>query len=212
MRKLLLLALLALCLPIIACGNNEGSRKTAVASDNAKGEAHNSTAASAAEKTSPKAKILVIYYSRSGNTAELARQIRQKVGGDMLELKTVKQYPANYNDTTKQAKEELQSGFRPELQPIAVNLAAYDTIYLGSPCWWGGIAPPVITFLTERDLAGKTIIPFSTHGGTGLGNTVTDVKKFAPAATVLDGLAVRGSDVKNAQNEITQWLTKLGKI
>ncbi len=157
-------------------------------------------------------KVLVVYYSYSGNTREIATQIHQKIGGDIVEIKTVKPYPKVYNELTAQAKKELESGFKPDIQPISVNVKDYDTVFVGSPNWWVTIAPPVITFLSKNDLSGKTVIPFITHEGSGLGRSVSHIKEICPKATVKDGLAVRGSSVKSAQKDVEQWLKKLGII
>lgn len=170
-----------------------------------------SNAPAAEQKDTKNAKkILVLYFSRSGNTREIAQQIHQKVGGDIAEIKTVTPYPQNYNDTTKQAKEELESGFKPKLQAIGVDIAQYDAIFIGSPIWWSTVATPVISFLSQNDMAGKTLIPFVTHGGSGVARSVSNIKELCPKATVKDVLVIRGSDAKNAQAEVQQWLQKLG--
>lgn len=157
-------------------------------------------------------KVLIVYFSRSSNTKNLAESIQEKVGGQLLEIKTINPYPESYNDTTRQAKQELETGFKPPIEPANINVEEYDTIYIGSPCWWGTIAPPVMTFLSEHDFSGKTVIPFNTHAGTGIGNTVTDVQKLAVGANVLDGFSVRGDSVRNAQTNITNWLKRIGQI
>lgn len=155
-------------------------------------------------------KVLIAYYSRSGNTREIATQIQAVVGGDIVELETVTPYPNEYSAVTKQAKEELQQGVKPALKTKIADFASYDVIFVGSPNWWNTIASPVRTFLSEYDFAEKTIAPFITHEGSGLGVSVEDIKKLCPKATVLDGLAVRGKSVKSAQNDVSQWLGKLG--
>jgi flavodoxin len=91
-------------------------------------------------------------------------------------------------------------------------LASYDVILLGYPNWWGSMPMPVFTFLEEYDFSRKTIAPFCTHEGSGLGHSVMDIKKLCPQSTVLEGLAVRGGDVKNAQDEVTGWLREIGMI
>ena len=156
-----------------------------------------------------KTKVLIIYYSRSGNTREIANQIHERVGGDIIELQTVEPYPDEYDAVTKQAKQELNSDYKPALKTKVENIGSYDIIFVGSPNWWGTIAAPVKTFLSEYDLSGKTIVPFITHGGSGLGRSVTDISKLCPKSSVLDGLAVWGRDAKTAQNEVSEWLRKI---
>lgn len=137
------------------------------------------------------AKALVVYYSRSGNTRAVAEAIHAAVGGDIVELQSVTPYPEAYRATTDQAKQELASGYKPPLKNRIGHIEAYDVVFVGSPNWWGTVAGPVRTFLSEYDLAGKRIAPFITHEGSALGRSVADIKAFCPKAVVLDGLAVR---------------------
>jgi flavodoxin len=156
------------------------------------------------------AKTLIIYYSHSGNTRTLARYIQSQAGGDIVELQTITPYPDEYRAVTEQAKREMESGFLPPLQTKIENLDSYERVFIGSPIWWGTIALPVRTFLSEHDLAGKIVAPFVTHGGSGLARSLNDIKGFCPKATVLEGLAVRGDRTAYAQDEAYQWLQKLG--
>jgi flavodoxin len=155
-------------------------------------------------------KALIVYYSRSGNTRETANQMHQAVGGDIVEIQTVNPYPADYRETTIKAKQELESGYKPPLKTKIANIASYDIVFLGSPNWWGTIATPVMAFLAENDLSGKTIAPFMTHGGSALGRGPADIAKFCPQSTILDGLAVLGKDAKTSQGVVLAWLNKLG--
>jgi len=155
-------------------------------------------------------KALVAYFSRTGNTREIASQIHEKVGGDMFEIMTANPYPRDYDECVKQAKQELGKGYRPELKTTVKDIESYDVVFIGYPNWWGTIPMALATFLSKYDLSGKTIVPFCTHGGSRLGRSVTDIAKFCPHSTVLEGLAIWGSDVKNARNEVSGWLHKLG--
>lgn len=159
-----------------------------------------------------KNKILVVYYSRSGNTKAVANLIKQATGADILEIQTVTPYPADYRTTTEQAKKELADGYRPKLKNSVTNMAQYNTIILGSPCWWGTVAMPVMTFLESYDFSGKTIAPFITHAGSRLGSSVSDIKKMCPKATVTKGLSVRGTGVKDAADDVKDWLKQTGII
>lgn len=151
-------------------------------------------------------KMLVAYFSHSGNTREIARQVQEATGADLFEIVPADAYPTNYSAVVAQAKRELQEDFRPELKTAAPDLAPYDMIFVGSPNWWSTFAPPVMTFLASRDFSGKTIVPFITHEGSGLGKSVRDVERLAPGANVLAGRAFRGRNVKNAQSDVQQWL------
>lgn len=155
-------------------------------------------------------KVLIVFFSHTGNTREIARQIRQITGGDMVELRPEQPYPTDYNEVVKQAKQELNAGYKPALKTNLVHLESYETILVGSPIWWGTVAPPVQTFLTGNDLSGKTIAPFVTHAGSGLGQSVGDVAKLCPGSKVLGGLTVWGKDVKSAQNDLAAWLRRIG--
>ena len=169
---------------------------------------HLSSAQAAATGTGKK--VLVVYYSRSGNTREVANQIHQSVGGDIVEIQTVNPYPADYRETTALAKKELESGYKPPIKTKVANIGSYDIVFLGSPNWWGTIATPVMTFLSEHNLTGKAIAPFITHGGSALGRSVVDIGKFSPKSTILEGLAVWGKEAKASQGAVAEWLRKLG--
>ncbi len=156
--------------------------------------------------------ILVAYFSRSGNTREIANQIHRRVGGDIFEIVSVKPYPSDYAACVDQAKRELRSGDRPALKTKVNDFGSYDVIFIGYPNWWGTFPAPVKTFLTANDLSGKIIIPFCTHEGSGLGQSVGDIAELCPKSTILDGLAVRGTYVRNAQAEVAEWLRKIGML
>ena len=142
-------------------------------------------------------KALIVYYSWSGNTREVAGQIQRLTGGRVVELETVDPYPHDYDTVVRQAKQELASGFNPPLKALVKNIDSYDIIFLGSPNWWSTAAPPVKTFLAEHDLTGKTVAPFITHGGGGLGRYAQDIAAMCPGSTVLDSLVLSGGDREN---------------
>ena len=154
-------------------------------------------------------KILIAYFSYSGNTREIANQIHKIVGGDIFEIQTVEPYPKNYDAVVKQARQELGSDYKPALKTKVDNIKSYDVIFIGYPNWCSTIPAPVKTFLSEYDFSGKTIAPFCTHGGGGLARSVTDISKLCPKSTLLDSFAIPGSDVKTAQNEVSEWLRKI---
>ncbi len=157
-------------------------------------------------------KKIVVYFSHSGNTREIANQIQKSVSGDIFEIQSKENYPSNYNAVVKKARQELESGYKPALKAKISNIRSYDVVFIGYPIWCGTIPRPVVTFLSEYDFSGKTIIPFCTHEGSGLGRSVTDIAKLCPQSKILEGLAVRGRDVKSAQNEVSEWLGEIGVI
>jgi len=142
------------------------------------GVAYKATAQNKVEEkveNSADAKILIAYYSYSGNTKEVAEAIQEEIGGDLFEIKTEGSYPEEYRPMTQQAKKEIADGYRPKLTTQVADISQYDVVFVGSPNWWGTITPQVSSFLESYDLAGKTVIPFITHGGGGVQNTIKDM-------------------------------------
>ncbi len=142
----------------------------------------------------------------------IANQIHKDVGGDIFEIVTVDPYPDDYNACVDKAKQEQDDDYRPKLKTKVENMDSYDVVFVGYPNWWGTMPMAVFTFLEEYDFSGKTIVPFCTHEGSRLGRSVEDIKELCPQSTILEGLAVRGGDVKNAQNEVSEWLRKIGMM
>jgi flavodoxin len=170
----------------------------------------NGRIASVKEHVQPAAgKILVAYFSHSGNTRVIAEEIQKTVGGDLFRIEGVSPYPKDYNAVVEQAKQELSANVRPELTAKVDNMAAYQTIVIGYPIWWATMPMPVLTFLGSYDFSGKTIAPYSTHEGSGLGRSEDDIALHCPNSTVRAGLAVRGSGVRSAQAEVARWLRKI---
>lgn len=155
-------------------------------------------------------KSLIIYYSLSGNTRTVAEILHKLVGGDSMEIKTVRPYPNDFHAVVEQAREERRTNFLPPIQPCDFNPQNYDTIYLGFPIWGNTIPQPMATFLSQNNLAGKTIIPFCTHDGYGVGRAFQVVSNYCPNAKLLDGFDMLGSDARNAQDLLANWLNKLG--
>ena len=160
-------------------------------------------------QTETKKNILVVYFSHTGNTRVIAEQIRNATDADIFEIQPVKDYPTDYQTLVDQAQKEINADYKPELKAKVENIGQYDVIFVGSPCWWGTIAPPVATFLSSYDLSGKTIAPFMTHEGSGMGHSEADIKKLCPKSTVLEGLPIKGSYVNSAKNDVLKWLTKI---
>ncbi len=169
---------------------------------------------------SASAQTLVVYYSRTGqnytsdgivnlkkgNTEVVAEQIQKLTGADIFRLETVKEYSVDYYECTQKAKEELNDKARPALK-ADIDISKYDTIYLGWPCWWGTYPMCVATFLEAHDWTGKTVIPFTTHEGSGFGQSLRDLKAAIPAATIKKGLSIQGSKVKSARAQIEKFVT-----
>lgn len=150
-----------------------------------------------------------------GSTEIVAKQIHDLVGGNLVEIQTVDPYPADYEDTVWQNVDEAKAGFKPELKTKIKNIDSYDTIYLGYPTWAMDIPRPIASFLSGYDFKGKTIVPFNTNGGYGLGSTVASIKELCPDSTILDAFETPGAKVRDAQgvkSAVSEWLRKIGTM
>lgn len=156
-------------------------------------------------------KALVVYFSHSGNTRLAAERLAAAAGADLFEIVPATPYPAEYGAVVDQAKREIAADYRPALATDLHDIAAYDVIYVGSPCWWSTVAPPVATFLAAHDFAGKTLVPFMTHEGSRMGRTEADLRRLCPDATVLAGVPIRGSAVAQADREIRRLAAIVGR-
>lgn len=157
-------------------------------------------------------KILVAYFSKTNNTKTVAEYIHANVGGDIFQVTPKKPYPADYRETTRTARVELDGNARPELADTIApeTMKDYDVVFIGYPNWWGTLPMAMFTFLEQFDLTGKTVVPFCTHEGSGLGRGPADLETLCPGAVVAQGLAVRGGSVGSAEKDVAEWLRKNG--
>lgn len=188
-------------------------------------------AASEAESPAPKGNALAVYFSRVGNTdfpegidadssasiriddnglmgnaGQIAAWIAEEAGCETMEILTEETYPADYNETVDQAKQEQNEGFRPLLKADEKAVEDYETIYLVFPNWWGDLPMPVYSFLEAHDLAGKTVNVFVTHEGSRFSNTVGTIAELEPGADVREGLAIQGGSVSDSEQTVRQWV------
>ena len=165
-------------------------------------------------------KALVIFFSHAGenysvgnievgNTKIVAGYISEITGADQFEIVAEKNYDMPYLDLIKVAQDEAKAGELPAYKGD-VDVAPYDVIFIGGPIWWGTYPQVMFTFFKDHDLSGKTVIPFTTHEGSGLASTVQDVKKAWPKATVKDGFAIYGHEVRSGRAKVEKWLKGLG--
>ena len=166
-------------------------------------------------------KALVVFFSHAGdnyavgnievgNTKIVADYISDITGADQFELVIHKYDGMAYKPLCDLAKVEQQNGELPEFEGKLENLDQYTTVFIGGPVWWGTYPQVMFTFFKQYDLSGKTIIPFTTHEGSGLGRCVEDVKAAYPNATVTDGFEMYGHDVRSGRAAVEQWLKSLG--
>ena len=165
-------------------------------------------------------KKLIAFYSRAdenyvngtvkmlrvGNTQVAADIIKKLTDADIFKIESVKPYSENYQNCIKEAKIDLQNNARPELKKYPDSIQDYDVIYLGFPNYWSTMPMAVFTFLEHFDFSGKTIYPFCTHEGSGMGSSLSDIKKLCPTAVIKNGLAIYGSQVHQAETAIKKWI------
>lgn len=156
-----------------------------------------------------KSDVLITYFSHSGNTRVIANQIHELVGGDIFEIVAIDQYSNDYIEVVRQARKELNDNYKPKLKAKVGSMESYNVVFVGYPVWWGTIPMPVASFLSEYDFSGKKIVPFCTHEGSRLGRSVSNIKELCPNSTVIEGLTVRGSNVKTAESKISEWLQEI---
>ncbi len=151
-------------------------------------------------------KILIIYFSRTGNTETFANYIKKNSNITSYKIVPSNPYPEDYDTMLKIAQEERNNNSRPEIQNPLTNVSEYDIILLGYPIWNSHIPNIIITQLEKLNLKGKTIYPFNTHGSSGVGSSISDIKTYASAATVKDGYPIKGNEIKDKEDEIIDWL------
>lgn len=216
MRTLLTILMTTMMLLLTACGG--GNAQTG-ADTSAQKETQTTASARSDQR------VLVVYFSRAdentggvgyiekGNTKILAEMIAERTHGDIFEIKTVKPYPKEYRPATEAAKQEKEENVRPEIVGELPDLSKYDVVFLGYPIWWSDMPMPVYTFLDRENFAGKIILPFCTHEGSGLSDTqrsIADVTK----ADVREGFALQGhiaqKSPEEARTALYEWMSKQG--
>lgn len=154
-------------------------------------------------------KILILYYSYSGNTRRIAEMIQKETGADIAEIRPVTPYTGSYNDVVEQGEQEVKSGFMPPVEPISVNVREYDKIILGTPVWWYRLAPVVKSFLHNTNLRGKDIYPFFTKGGWE-GHAQKDIQKECNGCVHI-GFSIKFEEdvLETPESEIRAWIAKV---
>jgi flavodoxin len=178
----------------------------------------------AADRTSAE-KILIVYLSRTNNTKIIAEMIQQNTGGKLVALELVTPYPDDYRATVEQVVHENETGFLPPLKTRIDSIQQYDVIFVGFPTWGMKLPPPMKSFLKQYDLRGKTIVPFNTNDGYGIGSSFETVKALCPDSKVLEGFSIRGGRDSNdqpqlgnkeknkeAETKVKQWLQEIKLI
>lgn len=159
-------------------------------------------------------KKLVVYYSWSnGNTKRIAEKLAKELDADICQIDTVEPYQGSYDDVVSQGQDEVNRGYKPEIKPLDVNISDYDVVAVGTPTWWYTMAPAVLTFLSENDWSGKTVIPFMTNGGWP-GHVIEDMKKECKGAEILKPMEIQfdsqgGSVLETPEEKINAWIEEV---
>ena len=168
--------------------------------------------------------ILVAYFSlageqyrvgviEEGNTSIIAHMIAEETGADLFEIEPVTPYPETHSELPEVSQEEMSENARPEITGTVENMDSYDTVFIGYPNWWGDMPMIVYNFIESYDFEGKTVIPFCTHGGSGLSGTESTIAEIT-GASMLDGFAISGETAQNdrdrSENEVNEWLNEIG--
>lgn len=155
-------------------------------------------------------KSLVVYFSWSGNTENVAKSIQSQTDSDIFEILPATPYSDDYDTVVDLAQEEQRNNARPAISGSIENIEQYDVVYVGFPNWWGDMPMILYTFFDTYDLSDKTVALFCTSGGSGLSNTVNEVKELEPNATVTEGLHIGSGSSSNPDNAVSKWLNDIG--
>ena len=167
------------------------------------------------------AKVLIVFFSHAGenyavgnikvgNTKLVADEIQKVTGGDEFEIVAEKNYNIPYASLTKLAREEQERNEKPAFKGEVKDIDQYSTVFIGGPVWWGTYPQVMFSFFDKYNLNGKTIIPFTTHEGSGLGNVVEDLKKLYPNATFKEAFSIYGHETRNDLSKVNKWIKSLG--
>ena len=189
MKKILVL--LFTCLFLFACGGNK--------QDVAKEEKQQNH-------------VLVLYYSQTGATASVAKQIKARMNADIEEIVCEKPYSGDFNATIERCKKEQETGVIPAIKPIKADVQKYDIIFLGYPIWFGTYAPPVAALLDNTDFYGKMIVPFCTFGSGGLESSIENLKAHLPKAIIMEGFGIRNARLNRMNEELDDFLIRNGYL
>ena len=185
----------------ISCSGNTGTKEKKVMEKNAK--------------------VLIVFFSHAGenyavgnikvgNTKLVADEIQKVTGGDEFEIVAERNYDMPYASLTKLAKEEQERNEKPAFKGEVKDIDQYSTVFIGGPVWWGTYPQVMFSFFDKYDLNGKTIIPFTTHEGSGLGNVVEDLKMLYPNATFKEAFSIYGHETRNDLSKVSKWMKSLG--
>lgn len=216
MKKLVsILMVFAILLSFAACSNNttneESSSSTQQSSiQNTTPAEESSSQNDSSTPTETGAKSLVVYFSWSGNTENVAKSIQSQTDSDIFEIVPATPYSDDYDAVVDLAQAEQSEDARPAIADSIENIADYNVIYVGYPNWWGDMPMILYTFFDSYDFSGKTVAPFCTSGGSGLSDTVNAIKELEPNAVVTEGLHIGSGASSNPDGAVSEWLSEIG--
>lgn len=155
-------------------------------------------------------KILVAYFSRTGNTRALAEEIAEQTGAEVFEIIPAEPYPDDYDATVERFRKERAENARPAIAAEVANMEQFATVFIGFPNWGDDMPHIVYTFLEQYDLSGKTVVPFCTNGGGGFGNSLDGLKRTCPDSIVADDFECSGSRADRQQENVSKWIAEIG--
>lgn len=216
-KAIAILLSLTMILGLAACGNSASQTEqpstedTSVESKADTNSAENSTDMENTDKQDVQDhKVLVAYFSATGTTKGVAAHIANGLNADIYEIVPEDPYTdadLNYNDNNSRTTIEMNDpNARPAISGSVENMEQYDIIFVGYPIWWGEAPRIVSTFMESYDFSGKTIVPFCTSGGSGIGSSASNLERLTSGATWLDGRRLNGSD---SQDTVMEWVNSL---
>ena len=217
---------IAMVFSLMGCGGSQDQEEAAEPEEQEEAVTDETAEEETGEEGASEGGVLVVYFSRTGeqyqvgvidkgNTAIVAEMVAEKTGADLFEVVPADDhYPMTYDELTDVAKQEQNEGARPAYAGEVPDLSKYDTIFIGAPVWWGDWPMIMYTVFENNDFSGKTLIPFSTHEGSGLSGFDKKLEGACPDSTIGKGLAIEGNDAQNNQEKareaVNSWLTELG--
>lgn len=154
-------------------------------------------------------KTLIVYFTRTNNTQQIANHIEALTGADLYRIEVVNPYPSDYNEATRVAEREKDENARPQIANLPENIDEYQTIMIGFPIWWSSRPMVIATFLESFDFGGKNIVPFCTHGGGGVGQAFAEISAHTPGSKHLEGFVISGSQASEARSQVQSWLNRI---
>ena len=197
------LALIAIAICFVACSNAQQRQSNA-------------------KVPQPERKVLIVYLSRTNNTKAVAEFIHEEIGGTLVPIELERPYPDDYRKIVDQVAKENETGYLPPLKTKIEQIEQYDVVFIGFPTWGMQLPPPMKSFLKQYNLKGKTIIPFNTNAGYGVGSSFATVRELCPDSIVPEGftttggierdgiyLAIKDERAKEVRSQVRDWLTRI---